>query len=124
MSRVLVVDDDALTLQVLRYGLERDGYAVDTAQDGNEALESFSRHQQPVIVTDILMPERDGLALTFAIKRTHPKTQVIAITGAEKIDSPDYYRRMVKDAGACRVLAKPVDLSELRKTIRQALGRH
>lgn len=121
--RVLVIDDDAVTLEVLRHRLESDGFVVDTVENGARGLEALNARQHAVVITDIIMPGQDGIETTFAVRRARPDTKVIAISGAGRIGDPDYYLRMARAAGAFRAFAKPLELTEVTNAVHEALER-
>lgn len=79
--KILVIDDEAQIRELLRQSICHEGYEVETAEDGYDGWEYFKREFFPVVVTDLKMPEIDGLKLLENIKNVHPETQVIMITG-------------------------------------------
>lgn len=122
-ERVLVVDDDPVILELLQHTLEREGYLVDTADGGLKAMEAIDAHGHRLVILDVVMPDQDGVETTFALKRTRPETQVIAITGAGRVGDPEYYMRIARSAGACCAYAKPLDLDAVSEGVRAVLGR-
>lgn len=118
---VLVVDDDRRLADVVAQVLKSEGYAVDTARDGMEALARLTQRQYDVIVTDFRMPKLDGAGLYRELGRRHPalRNRVIFITGDGS--NPDT-RRFLAEVGA-PALHKPFDMDELRRTVGEALDR-
>lgn len=120
-ARVLVVDDDPDLRESLAQMLEREGYRVDTAADGREALATLREHRYRVVVTDLIMPDQDGIETIFAMGRQSPGTRVVAMTGGGQLEDPEYYLRLALRAGAFRALAKPFAGPDLVTAIRDAL---
>ena len=87
MNRILVVDDEPDILRVLSKSLKADGYEVETAPDGEAALEVYTRTTPQIVITDIKMPGMDGIEVLKEIKHRNEETQVIIITGHGDIDS-------------------------------------
>lgn len=116
---VLIVDDDERVLFVLSRALRmlEDGYRVETARSGEEALEKARERPYDVLVTDIVMPGMDGLELTEAIRDLHPDTEVIWITahGRHRFQ-PDGERLDVR-----RYLEKPIGIAEIRQAVTDVL---
>jgi CheY-like chemotaxis protein len=120
MSRILIIDDDPYIRTVFKRYLEGNGYEVEVAQDGNEGLKSVKRVEPDLVVTDVMMPEKDGLEVVLELRKTCPNVPVIAISGGMRIAPMDFLP-MVKKFGAKRVLYKPIDLEELSEAIEQEL---
>jgi PAS domain S-box-containing protein len=81
MKKLLVIDDEASTRDLLKMSLESDGYTVFVAEDGPKGLEIFARENPPVVLTDIKMPGMDGIEVLRRVKEQSPDTEVIVITG-------------------------------------------
>ncbi len=120
MASILVVDDDEMVRDALASALKRGGYTVLEAADGREAAARFSREAVDLVVTDILMPERDGLETIQALSRGAGSVPIIAMTGFSSRSS--LYLEMARTFGAVRVLEKPFELSELLAVTRELLG--
>ena len=117
-GRILVVDDDEVVRNVLRGKLESCGHEVVEASDGKQAMERLSEGVFDVVITDILMPERDGLETLLHVRKTHPGVKVIAITGAGTSLHLDNARNL----GASRVFAKPFKLEEIAAAVRELVS--
>lgn len=107
LPRALVVEDDEAMRELLRRALERAGFAVATAATGRAALKLFGERQVDLAVTDLTMPEMDGLTLIRELIRVQPSARIIVVSGADS--GHDTARAL----GARAVLRKPVALSEL-----------
>lgn len=116
-ARILVVDDDAGVRQVLRSMLESAGFTVGVAGNGREALEIMSAERYDVIITDLVMPEQEGIETIKLLRRDHPQAKVIAMSGAFGGD----YLRIAGFLGAHKTLAKPIRMETVIRTVREAL---
>jgi len=122
MKHILVVDDDESIRNLLKVILEREGYEVSAAADGKEAIRLFRRNPSDLIITDIIMPEQEGLKTIFELRREHPDVRIIAISGGGQYGLGDYLDAAAA-FGADKTFAKPFDRTELVKTVRHLLSR-
>lgn len=114
--RVLLVDDDEPLRRVLRLGLERHGFAVIEAEDGNRALAQIGGEAFDWVVTDIVMPDCEGIELLRLLRLRCPRTRVIAMSGGGLGDA-DGYLQIARLLGASHVLKKPFVYTELVQLI-------
>lgn len=120
--QILVIDDDPAILLFLQTVLEDEGYAVTCAGDGREGLRLFARGGYDLVITDIVMPEREGLEVIMELRRqVGADFPVVAISGGGSIHA-DHYLSYANRLGARRTLAKPVDAQELTDCVRQIIG--
>jgi CheY-like chemotaxis protein len=119
MARILIVDDDEMDRVLLSQALHRAGHEPLFAPNGKAALRIWKRNPADLVVTDIAMPELDGLELIEALRLEDPWVRVIAISGvsADKLQSAERI-------GAVATLVKPVDAGELLSAIEKALEGH
>src|SRR5579864_8740995 len=87
---VLLIDDDPAVLDSLSLRLEGYGFRVLTAPDGVRGLDAFREHVPAAVVTDILMPEQDGIGAILEMRRTRSDVKIIAMSGGGKFDKADY----------------------------------
>jgi len=120
-AKVLVVDDDAAVRLALRTILETDGHAVEEAGTGTEALHACSRGGLALVVTDVHMPDIDGLGLLRTLRQEDPTLPVIVVTGVE-VGPTGTLSAMATRLGARHVLLKPVGLLAFRRAVRDVLG--
>jgi DNA-binding NtrC family response regulator len=119
MSKLLIVEDDAHLRETLTTFLTRAGYDVAPAHDGREVREILETALPDLVLTDIHMPDVDGLALLAEIKARYPETIVIMMTAFSSIDSAvEAMRRGAED-----YLSKPLQLADARMSIERALER-
>jgi CheY-like chemotaxis protein len=115
--RILVVDDDPDVRDVVRSMLEIGGYETSVAQDGREALNALRNGHFEVILTDLVMPEQEGIETIKLIRRDYPAVKVIAMSGAFGGD----YLRIAGYLGAHGTLAKPLQMADVLNTVAEAL---
>jgi CheY-like chemotaxis protein len=120
MARILLIDDDEPVRTTLRLTLEHFGHTVIEARDGTEGLARFQHAIADLVITDIVMPEKDGLEVLRELRRMHPSVKIIAISGAGR-DSGAGYLQMAKLMGATKVLTKPCSADVLRAAINDLL---
>ena len=106
MPRILLVDDDELLRGALRQILVRAGYDVDDASNGKVAIREYRRQRSDVVITDIVMPDEEGLGTIRELRRVDPKVKIIAISGGGLGKAGDYLG-IAQILGAMRTLAKP-----------------
>jgi CheY-like chemotaxis protein len=116
-----VIDDDPNIRQMLHHMLEREGFEVSTASNGNEALAMFRAQPADLVITDIIMPEKEGIETIRELKGAFPDTKIIAISGGGRVGPSDYLK-MAKLLGAQRTIAKPFDRSEMLSAVKEAIG--
>ena len=108
MNRILLVDDNADLRQMLKEALELEGFAVQEASNGREALELQRRRPFPVLITDIFMPDADGFETIDSFRKEFPDTKIVVISGDARIAKGGYLKA-AKLVGADATLAKPVE---------------
>ena len=116
-SRVMIVDDDADTLALLREVIAKEGYHVETVEDAEMALRRANDWQPDLVITDIQMPRMDGLALLAALREKAPDIMVILLTAFGSL-------KTAVDAiktGAFDYLSKPFIVDDIRLAVRRAL---
>jgi DNA-binding response OmpR family regulator len=121
MAKILVIDDDSGVREVMARALARDGHEVVTAADGNEGLSVARREPPDLVITDIFMPEREGLDTIMELRKWRPDLRIIAISGGGHFASGDYLR-VARDMGAAVTLNKPIDLRALSSAVDSLLG--
>jgi YesN/AraC family two-component response regulator len=122
MARILIIDDDAFVRRVLTDWLEADKHEVVTAENGNVGLKLYKEHQADIVITDIVMPEKEGIETIRELRRDFPDAKIIAISGGGQMMPGSTCLHLAEGLGVQRALAKPVKLSELSETIRELLN--
>ncbi len=120
MARILIIDDDVHMRSMLRLMLESSDYEVVEAADGDEGLKLHKKKPADLIVTDIFMPEKDGLELIKEIGRQFLETKVIALSGGGSL-VPENYLHLAKDLGAECTFKKPFASDGFLKAVNELL---
>ncbi|HEY3444254.1 MAG TPA: response regulator [Paludibaculum sp.] len=118
VARVLVVDDDAAVRELVAAMLESGGYPVSVASNGREALSMLASNGFEVIITDLVMPEQEGIETIKLIRRDYPSVKVIAMSGAFGGD----YLRIAGYLGAHGTIAKPLRIQTVLDTVAGVLN--
>ncbi|TQV81476.1 response regulator [Aliikangiella coralliicola] len=121
MALVLIVDDDPQMLRLLTDVVELDKHDVLLAQDGALAIEYFEHQLPDLMITDILMPNKEGLELISEVREKFPGIKIIAYSGGGSSD-PESYLEFASGMGADKVFSKPMPLGELRQEIQSLLS--
>ena len=121
MARIIIIDDNVYILDMLKQTLEREGYEVVEASNGNEGIRLYRENLADLIITDILMPKKEGLETIMELKRDFPDVKIIAISGGGRI-SPKEYLSMAKKLGARHTFSKPVEREKLLAAVRELIG--
>jgi DNA-binding response OmpR family regulator len=119
MVSIVIIEDDAAVREVLRVGLESAGYNVREAKNGRDGTREFRKAPTDLVITDIYMPDCDGLDVIRRLRRVHPKLKILAISGAS--GTMDFLKT-ARSLGASRVLYKPFVIADLLKTVAQLLA--
>jgi YesN/AraC family two-component response regulator len=101
--------------------LEREGHEVMDAPDGKVGIELYRKEPADVVITDIIMPDKEGLETIMDLRREYPEVKVIAISGGGRVKSGDYLHMAAK-FGAQLTLTKPFEQEELLEAVRELLG--
>ena len=119
-ARILLIDDDDQIRTALREMLEREGYEVAEAPDGKAGCSYFRNEGADLVITDILMPEKDGIETIIEIRRDFPEAKIIAISGGGDID-PNFYLHLSSQFGVSRTLTKPFEREDLLASVRELM---
>jgi CheY-like chemotaxis protein len=120
MARILLIDDDRLVRQSIRLALADSGHQIDEAENGADGLEQVAAARPDLVITDLIMPEREGIETILALRRMAPHLPIIAMSGGGRIGPGDLLAA-AKRLGATTTLRKPFDDIELIGAIETAL---
>ena len=120
MTRILLIDDEPAVRTTLRDVLEDAGYDVVEAADGNEGHGLFLSTPVDIVITDILMPEKDGLETIMALRRANPDVKIIAMSGGGRNRSLGFLYAS-EAFGAGHILCKPFAAEEIVRTVQSVL---
>ncbi len=121
MARILVADDEKLVRVTIRKILTSAGHEVTEAANGREAIEMQNAQACDLLITDIIMPEKEGVETTIELKRDHPNLKIIAISGGGRTRNLDFLK-LAKQFGADAVLAKPFSEDQLLGAVGDCLS--
>ena len=121
VRRVLLIEDDAHLLQAMALAFEQAGYEVEQAVEGDEGLWLFDRQAADLVVTDIVLPGRDGMEVIRTVRRQRLHTRIVAISGGYR-GGPEDYLTIASHLGADAVLAKPFRMDTLVETAKRLLA--
>ena len=120
MRRILIIDDEPYILLMLKKMLERAGYEVDLASNGREGMAVFEQDSADLVITDIIMPDKEGLELILEMKKKRPELKIIAMSGGGRI-SPESYLECARHFGAEKVFQKPFRQKEIVSAVKELL---
>jgi YesN/AraC family two-component response regulator len=120
MERILIIDDEAQIRSMIRLILEREGYAVTEAIDGIEGIQCFREAPADLIITDLIMPNKDGIGMIIELKKEFPAVRIIAMSGGG-LNRPEGYLRGAQKLGAAHTLSKPINRHELLRVVKDTL---
>ncbi len=122
MARILVIDDNSDIHLILDEVLTEDGHTVDCADDGKLGLALAEKHRYDLIITDIIIPNMDGIEVITEIKKRSPEVQIIAMTGGSKKLDKNLITCIANAMNVQKVIGKPLDLNELLATVHALLA--
>jgi DNA-binding NtrC family response regulator len=121
VESILIIEDDALLRKMYWRFLESAGYEVVEASDGHEGVKIYQENPADLVITDLIMPKKEGIEVILALKRDHPDVKIIAISGGGK-NNPESYLYMAKKLGAMQTISKPIDRKLLLKVVSECLS--
>jgi CheY-like chemotaxis protein len=121
MAGILIVEDDKDLREMLKTSLLMRKYTVFEASNGKDALQRFKPAITDIVITDLIMPDEDGLKVILKIKELKPLIKIIAISGGGKA-GPGNYLNLAKALGADEIFSKPFSINELIKKIAELLN--
>ncbi|MGE5341285.1 MAG: response regulator [Candidatus Omnitrophota bacterium] len=119
-QRILIIDDEVQIRELLGQMLSREGYEVENASNGKEGMKICREKDIDLIITDIIMPEKDGIEMILELSREFSDLKIIAISGGGRL-GPDGYLDMAKKLGAQRTFFKPFNRREILEAIQELL---
>ena len=120
MARILIIDDEPQIRSMLTLMLEREGYEVIEASDGVAGIKEYRQNPVDLIITDLIMPNKDGIGMIIDLKKEFPDVKIIAMSGGG-LNKPDGYLKGAKKLGAACTLTKPIDREEMLKAVKDTL---
>ena len=121
MPSILLIEDDELFRSTLAEALISQGYTVIQATDGEEGVKMFKARPTDLVLTDVVMPNKEGIATVRELRRANPKLGIIAMSGGLASDAP-LYLQLAGGLGADRTLQKPFPLTVLLQAVKEVLA--
>ena len=121
MAKILVIDDEVQLREMLKAVLEHAGYDVVLAADGNQGIKLFAEQSFDLIVTDLIMPDKEGLEIITEIHKARPETKIIAMSGGGRV-GPSGYLKYAEKLGAQVSLTKPFENHEFLACVEKLLS--
>lgn len=119
---ILLIEDDEVIRNLLSYALRHRGYTVQAAANGRSALQLKNTHRFRLVVTDLFMPEMDGLEVIMEHHRSTPHVPLLAMTGGYHYSEPEDTLRIARVLGSDCTIAKPFELDDFLGTVARILG--
>jgi DNA-binding response OmpR family regulator len=120
-DEILVIEDDFAVRELILQTLSKAGYQVIAAGDGVEGLNLFREKNPALVITDIVMPQKEGLQTIIELKQEAPGVKVIAMSGGGRYCNADYLK-LAKKFGARRTVSKPFMRDELLASVKEVLA--
>ena len=121
MACILVVDDEEVVRVTLRQMLEKAGHQVFEAENGVEALRVFEKREADLVITDIIMPEKEGIETIMELRQRKPDLKIIAMSGGGRTGNREYLH-LAKSFGADNVLPKPFKMGEVQELVNRTMA--
>ena len=121
MPHILVIEDDESVRSIVQLMLVQMGHTAEGAVNGIEGLEKARARPFDLIITDLIMPEKEGIETIQELRKTHPELKIIAMSGGGRVGANDYLP-LAKLLGASLTLRKPFDRGQLAAAIKEVLG--
>ena len=122
MGNVLLIEDDKDYRELLKIALEKADYSVTEASDGLKGCRMFQKGFHQLVITDIFMPEKEGIETILEIKELAPEAKIIAISGGGQTGAIDMLT-FAEDLGADAIMTKPIDLKNLISKVAELIGK-
>lgn len=121
MAKILVIDDSEDIRLLLHQALQSVGHSVVEAADGEEGIRSYREHRPDLVITDIVMPNKEGLETIMELRKEFPEVKIVAMSGGTR-GMVISFLPAAKKLGADYTLPKPFDLAEMLAIVDDALG--
>ncbi|MGE3476103.1 MAG: response regulator [Rhodospirillaceae bacterium] len=122
MARILIIDDDEDFRLQVRAVLEEEGHEVEAAHDGGHGLTLQRRAPADLVITDIIMPNKEGIETIRDFQQEYPLTRIIAVTGGGRLQNSSHLFA-AKELGASVIMLKPIDMDVFVRTVQETLAK-
>jgi CheY-like chemotaxis protein len=121
MAKILVIDDEEQLRDLIKKMLTRDGHQILMAQDGEEGVRAFHQFNPDLIITDIIMPNKDGIEVIMELLKSYPEFPIIAISGGRRAITAGFNLDSAEMLGVKGILQKPFTHQQLKDIIQKIL---
>lgn len=121
MKRILIIDENTQLRQLLRQILEQEGYEVIDAKDGKEGTKLYRQTPTDLVITGVVMPEKDGIEILRELKRDFPDVKIIATSGGSRTIAAKYCLSAMTALGAERIFTKPFGRKEMLDAVHELI---
>jgi DNA-binding NtrC family response regulator len=121
MKKVLIVDDEEMIRNLLTKMLSREGISTRCAEDGSKAIELLEENEFDLIISDLIMPKKEGLEVIMYLKKHNISTPLIVMSGGAKLGTEDVYLTMAKRHGSKYTFQKPFDYESFLSAVKDCL---
>lgn len=121
MKKILLVDDEGAIRSMVSAVLKKEGRSFVEACNGTEAQAFLAADSYDLVISDVIMPDCDGIELVMSIRRKQPDVPVIVMSGGGRVQA-NHYLNLAKKLGAVRVFEKPFDTTMLRQSVNEILN--
>jgi len=122
MARILIIDDDDQFLEILRKMLSQAGYEVLVASDGVEGIDLYRKEQPDVVITDVIMPEKDGAEAIFDLQKEFPDIKIIAMSGGGEVKAEDYLKSITSLSNVKHTFEKPFVFDKMLQAVKELVN--
>jgi len=116
-----LIDDEPQIRKLFERELSGKGYKIINACNGDEGLKLYHEHRPDLVITDLVMPEKEGIETIVLLKKIDPDVKIIAISGGGRAD-PHTYLQIAKNSGVEKTFSKPIDWPRLIRAIKELLN--
>lgn len=120
MARILVIDDTEVVRAMIRRWLEVEGHEVVEASDGDAGIQLFREHPADLVITDLIMPEKDGIEVIKELREEYPDVKIIAISAGGQLEQEEQLEQ-AKQVGASRTFEKTSNWKEIIDVVQELL---
>lgn len=121
MSKILVIDDSQSIIDMMGDFLSAEGHEVLTAENGNTGIQMIKKYRPSLVVTDIIMPEKDGVEVTLFLRMNYPEIKLVVMSAGGAIPAEQHLLHM-SQLGAEHMLVKPFSKSDMLSAVNKALN--
>jgi YesN/AraC family two-component response regulator len=121
MAKILLVEDDPMVIEALSCAIESKGHSCVKASNGLEGMKAFLESSFDLVITDIIMPDQEGIGMMLEMRAHTPDVRIVAISGGGRTGSAEYLTT-AQQLGAVAVLKKPIRLAELFSVLDDCLA--